>query len=89
MNKERNDIARQLARLADEVKDMTTGFLFHRKVYNNAELMKLLGVSTATLKKWRNEGRLSYTQVGDKFYYSSEDVDAFLKNNHNSAYLYP
>ena len=35
---ERNDIARQLERLADEVKDLKMGLSAHKPVYTNAEL---------------------------------------------------
>lgn len=60
---ERNDIARQLERLADEVKDLKMGLSAHKPVYTNAELMKLLDTSTATIKKWRDAGLLGYSQV--------------------------
>ena len=59
---ERNDIARQLERLADEVKDLKMGLSAHKPVYTNAELMKLLDTSTATIKKWRDAGLLGYSQ---------------------------
>ena len=75
---ERNDIARQLERLADEVKDLKMGLSAHKPVYTNAELMKLLDTSTATIKKWRDAGLLGYSQVGDTYFYSKEDVDEFL-----------
>lgn len=82
---ERNDIARQLERLADEVKDLKMGLSAHKPVYTNAELMKLLDTSTATIKKWRDAGLLGYSQVGDSYFYSKEDVEAFLLGIHHSA----
>lgn len=82
---ERNDIARQLERLADEVKDLKMGLSAHKPVYANAELMKLLDSSTATIKKWRDAGLLGYSQVGDTYFYSKEDVEAFLLGIHHSA----
>ena len=82
---ERMDIARQLERLADEVKDLKIGLSAHKPVYTNAELMKLLDTSTATIKKWRDAGLLSYSQVGDTYFYSKEDVEAFLLGIHHGA----
>ena len=32
--------------------------------------MALLGVSERTLRKYRDEGYLPYTKIGDKFFYS-------------------
>ena len=82
---DKNDIARQLERLADEVKDLKMGLSAHKPVYTNAELMKLLDTSTATIKKWRDAGLLGYSQVGDSYFYSKEDVEAFLLGIHHSA----
>ena len=48
---DRYDIARQIEKLADEVKDLKMGLSAHKPVYTNAELMKLLDSSTATIKK--------------------------------------
>ena len=82
---ERLDIARQLERLADEVKDLKMGLSAHKPVYTNAELMKLLDISTATLKKWRDAGLLGYSQVGDTYLYRKEDVEEFLLGIHHNS----
>ena len=82
---ERMDIARQLERLADEVKDLKIGLSAHKPVYTNAELMKLLDTSTATIKKWRDAGLLSYSQGGDTNFYSNEYVEAYLLGIHHGA----
>ena len=83
---ERNDIARQLERLADEVKDLKMGLSAHKPVYTNSELMKLLDTSTATIKKWRDAGLLGYSQVGDTYFYSKDDVEAFLLGIHHNSF---
>ena len=80
---DQNNIARQLERLADELKELKMGINAHKPVYTNAELMKLLDISTATLKKWRDAGLLGYSQVGDTYLYSKEDVEAFLQCTHH------
>lgn len=59
-----------------------------KAVYTNKELLTLLDISTVTLKKWRNRGYISYTQIGSTYYYSAKDLEEFLKNNHNQAYAY-
>ena len=82
---DKNDIARQLERLADEVKDLKMGLSAHKPVYTNSELMKLLDTSTATIKKWRDAGLLGYSQVGDTYFYSKEDVESFLLGIHHKA----
>lgn len=57
-----------------------------KSIYTNKEMMKLLDASSATLKKWRDEGDLSYSLVGATYYYSKKDVEDFLKNHHYDAY---
>jgi hypothetical protein len=57
-----------------------------KSIYTNKEMMKLLDASSATLKKWRDEGELSYSLVGATYYYSKKDVEDFLKNHHYDAY---
>ena len=52
--------------------------------YTNKEMMKMLDISSKTLKKYRDNGYLGFTQYDDKFFYSSEDLAHFL-----SASYYP
>lgn len=59
------------------------------KVYNNESIMALLGVSERTLRKYREEGYLPYTKIGDKFFYSDEDIRRFLLSNHYDAFRLP
>lgn len=48
--------------------------------------MELLGASSATLKKWRDEGELSYSLIGATYYYSGKDIEDFLRDHHYDAY---
>lgn len=50
-----------------------------RRIYTNKELMKLLGVESRYLKNLRDNGYLSYSRHGDKFWYTQNDVDTFLR----------
>lgn len=49
------------------------------RIYTNKELMKLLGVESRYLKNLRDNGYLSYSRHGDKFWYTQNDVDTFLR----------
>ena len=57
-------------------------------LYTNKEMMEILDVSSATLKKWRNYGYIGYSQVGSTYFYSAKDLEEFLSKNHNEAYAY-
>lgn len=56
--------------------------------YTNKDLPKLLGVGQNWIKKYRDEGYLPYTQVGDKFLYSYEDIMFFYQKNRLEAFAY-
>jgi len=55
-------------------------------VYTNKELKELLGIGDKLLKKWRDEGYLGFSRMGDKYYYSEKDVVKFLKLKHWDAF---
>ena len=56
-------------------------------VYNNEDMMRILGVNDATLRKLRNDGWLSHTHVdgSNKYWYTEQDLMDFL-NNPNIRY---
>ena len=49
--------------------------------YNNKELQQLLSVEDKLIRKYRDTGLLAYTKVGDKYWYSQEDILDFLERN--------
>jgi len=52
----------------------------------NTEFMTLLDVSKRTLQTWRDEGKISFSQVGGKIYYKLSDVDKFMQENYNKSF---
>lgn len=46
----------------------------------------MLQVKASTLRRYRDEGYLGYSKVGDKYFYTSEDVDRFLSKSHNEPF---
>lgn len=56
------------------------------RVYDNKALMELLRIKDKYLKKLRDNGFLSYSREGDKYWYTQEDVDRFLRRFHYDAF---
>lgn len=52
------------------------------QLYTNKTLLELLQVNTTTLRKYRDEGMIGFSKIGDKYYYTAADVDKFLKSRH-------
>lgn len=55
-------------------------------LYDNQSLMQMLHIKDKYLKKLRDNGYLSYSREGDKYWYTQKDVDDFLKRFHHEAF---
>lgn len=76
------DMLKRLLYLLEESQERSTlgnGTSNECRIYTNKELMKLLGVESRYLKNLRDNGYLSYSRHGDKFWYTQNDVDTFLQ----------
>mgnify|MGYP001775477139 FL=1 len=56
------------------------------KVYNNKEIHSVLGVNEKLLRRYRYDGKLSYTKVGDKSWHTQDDIAEFMAKHHRKAY---
>lgn len=57
-----------------------------KMIFTNQEIMEQLDVSTAVLKKWRDNGLLGYSQINNK-YYSRNDILEFMQTTHYEAFV--
>jgi hypothetical protein len=55
-------------------------------IIDNAEFLRIMGISKRTAQTWRDEQRISFSQVGAKIYYKLSDVEQLLTANHRPAY---
>lgn len=56
------------------------------KVYNNKEIHSVLGVNEKLLRRYRYDGKLSYTKVGDHYWYTQNDIDEFMAKYHRKPF---
>ena len=70
------------------LKTMTTSIIQCKPIYNNKDMKAILGVSDKLLMKYRDEGLLSFSKVGDKFWYTQRDLEEFIAHNAQVAYAY-
>ena len=73
-----DDITKRLDNKNESTKD---------KFMDNQEFQTLMKISKRTAQTWRDEGRISFSQVGNKIYYKLSDVEKFLDGNYNKAFL--
>lgn len=84
---ERDLLIRILNLLEAKVAPAVSGYNSDKlRVYDNKALMSLLNIKDKYLKKLRDNGYLSYSREGDKYWYTQEDVDNFLKRFHYNAF---
>lgn len=72
--------------LADEVRGMRALGQSSTVIYTNKTIKEVLGVQDKLLKKYRDDGLLSFHQVGDKFWYTYDDVQQFLSKHYYPAF---
>lgn len=53
---------------------------------DNSEVCSLLKISKRTLQTYRDQGDLSFSQVGAKIYYRASDVEKFLNKYYQPAF---
>jgi len=53
---------------------------------DNQEFLQLMKISKRTAQTWRDEGRISFSQVGNKIYYKLSDVEKLLQEHYNKAF---
>ena len=90
MNRENveRDFKSFMSVLIEEVRSLKENLSNTKALYTNKQMRELLNVNDKTLRLYRNDGKLSYSQIGNKFFYTAKDLNEFLANNHMSAYYY-
>ena len=53
---------------------------------DNQEFLLLMKISKRTAQTWRDEGKISFSQVGNKIYYKLSDVEKLMQENYNKAF---
>lgn len=78
--KELNEIKDKLDNRSTETED---GFI------DSQQFLRKMGVSKRTAQKWRDEGVIAFSQIGNKIYYKTTDVEELLKDYHRSPFRKP
>ncbi len=53
---------------------------------DNQEFLFLMKISKRTAQTWRDEGKISFSQVGNKIYYKMADVEELLQKHYVKAF---
>ncbi len=55
-------------------------------IIDNDDFISIMKIASRTAQRWRDEGKISFSQVGAKIYYTQADIEMFLKKNYNDAF---
>jgi len=53
---------------------------------DNGQVCELLKISSRTLQTYRDEGIVSFSQIGSKIYYKAADIESHLNKHYNKAF---
>ena len=53
---------------------------------DNQEFLLLMKISKRTAQTWRDEGKISFSQVGNKIYYKLSNVEKLLMEHYNKSF---
>ena len=82
-----NEQYQELSKRLDEITS-SLSFLGSNSdlIVDNDKFAKLMNISKRTAQNWRDEGKIAFSQVGGKIYYSYGDIQEFLKLHYNRAF---
>lgn len=72
-----DDITKRLDNKNESTKD---------RFIDNQEFQALMKISKRTAQSWRDEGKISFSQVGNKIYYKFSDVEKLLDEYYNKSF---
>ena len=86
MDKEFKEEIKALRIELEKVNEWLSKGRVEKRIFSNADILEMLQIKTSTLRKYRDEGYLGYSKVGDKYFYTSDDVNRFLERSHNEPF---
>lgn len=57
-----------------------------KSIMDNEAFLQHMGISKRTAQSWRDDGKISFSQVGNKIYYKMADVDKLLAEHYNKSF---
>jgi hypothetical protein len=53
---------------------------------DNQEFIRLMNISKRTAQNWRDNGMVSFSQIGSKIYYKMSDVSALIEKHYIKSF---
>ena len=82
-------ILQRLDLLLQSFENVKTQTSSHEEWLKNDEVCQLLGITKRTLQKYRDEGKIKFSQFGRKILYRKQHVELFLEKHDNPDFSFP
>jgi hypothetical protein len=77
-----NEILRRLEDIATHLNKLSKGQSLDEVWLDDEEFCDVLKISKKTSWRYRENGSISYSQIGNKIYYHALDIEAFLMSHY-------
>lgn len=87
-----NALIAEIKGLRSELKDLRQGIetakiqLNPKSIYNNKEVRLILGVDERLIRKYRDNGYLTYHRQDDKYWYTGSNIIDFMNRTRYEAF---
>ena len=72
----------KLDKITSQLNELGKQNSLSEKWLDNQDVCIILKISTRTLQNYRDKGILSFSQINNKIYYKSSDIEKHLENNY-------
>ena len=80
--KEFNEMQCKLDAISSQLQNLNRQNPLSEKWLDNDEVCEVLKISKRTLQNYRDNGILPFSQISNKIYYKSSDIDKHLESNY-------
>lgn len=81
----------QFVEIQNQLKEITTRLdsknqPSKNQFVDNEDFIRMMKISKRTAQTWRDEGKISFSQIGGKIYYNTLDIEKLLIDHYNKAF---
>ncbi len=70
-----------LSELRKEISSFKLRHHCSKNIYTNQDIREILKVNDKLIRKYRENGLLDYSNTGNKYWYTTENIKKFIKNS--------
>ena len=81
-----NTLINEIKELRREVVELKSSVNPSVQIYTTKQVQEILHVNEKLIKKYRDNGLLGFSRMGDKYWYTQDDINKFINSCHVEPY---